>query len=64
MSFLNPFRRRKVHEPMELSGDPAADMTRALLRIEAHLSELTSRTRNLDRLERRLQGIEQALRQI
>ncbi|CDO61013.1 hypothetical protein BN1012_Phect2800 [Candidatus Phaeomarinobacter ectocarpi] len=39
-------------------------MTEVLLRIEAHLRDLSVRAKSIDKLERRLQGIETALKHI
>ena len=64
MSIMNPFGRRKVAAPPDLAGDPTAELTRVLSRIEAHLGELSARTRQLDKLDHRLKGIEKALREI
>ncbi|GGD14179.1 hypothetical protein [Pyruvatibacter mobilis] len=63
MALFSWFRRR-TPPPPQLTGDPAHDMTQVLLRIEAHLSDLSDRSRQLEKLDRRLQGIETALRQI
>ncbi len=64
MSLFNPFRKKQAYTPPPLTGDPGRDATEILLRIEAHLGELATRSRNLDRLEKRLQGIETALKHI
>jgi|GEM_PF-4594052 len=63
MPSLNPFRKRAT-PPRPSTGDPVRDMTEVLLRIESHLGELAERSRHLDKLERRLQGIETALKHI
>ncbi|GAA6157148.1 hypothetical protein NBRC116588_26210 [Pyruvatibacter sp. HU-CL02332] len=64
MPSLNPFKRRTPQPIRPSSGDPVKDMTEVLLRIEAHLSDLSARAKSIDKLERRLQGIETALKHI
>ncbi|GAB5503180.1 MAG: hypothetical protein Pyrs2KO_18350 [Pyruvatibacter sp.] len=64
MPSLNPFKRRTPQPTRPSSGDPVKDMTEVLLRIEAHLSDLSVRAKSIDKLERRLQGIETALKHI
>jgi hypothetical protein len=64
MPSLNPFKRRTPQPIQPSSGDPVKDMTEVLLRIEAHLSDLSARAKSIDKLERRLQGIETALKHI
>jgi len=64
MPSLNLFRRQAPEPRHPATGDPVRDMTEVLLRIEAHLSELSARAKSIDKLERRLQGIETALKHI
>lgn len=64
MRSLNPFKRQAPTPEHPSTGDPVKDMTQVLLRIEGHLSELSARAKSIDRLERRLQGIETALKHI
>lgn len=63
MSIMTLFQRRRS-PPRPQTGDPVTDMTEVLLRIEAHLGELSARSRDIEKLEKRLQGIEAALKQI
>ncbi|MGD1934301.1 MAG: hypothetical protein ACFB0Z_07295 [Candidatus Phaeomarinobacter sp.] len=64
MRSLNPCKRQAPTPEHPSTGDPVKDMTQVLLRIEGHLSELSARAKSIDRLERRLQGIETALKHI
>ncbi|MEQ8745271.1 hypothetical protein [Pyruvatibacter sp.] len=64
MTMLNPFARRTQAPVHPATGDPAKDMTQVLLRIEAQLVELNDRSRALEKLERRLLGIETAIKHI
>lgn len=64
MPSFNPFKRRASDPVRPSTGDPVQDMTEVLLRIEAHLSDLSVRAKSIDKLERRLQGIETAIKHI
>jgi hypothetical protein len=55
---------QKKRQPPDLTGEPVHDIMEILLRIETHLAEISERSKHVDKLERRLQGIETALKQI